>query len=309
MDEDAIYNRHFEVFLLWACRETGVVDELLAGPKGTTTLAADAGITQRAADIVLECLVELGYAERTDGGYRATERLRVFDPETDVLDRGMLPHRIDSLENYMQLPEVMRTGEPPEHTDAGFRNFVGAMATIEDVAVREIVTTVEHAHPRPDTVLDVGGGPGRFGAEFARRGAEVTLFDRPGVLNLLESHHADLGLDVVAGDALESLPTGFDLVFSARMTTSFTPADLRAYFANAFDALEAGGTFVCTERVRGMSEMDNRFAFHMLTLTDTGNTHTADEYRSALEDVGFVDVEAEDVPRTEFQAIVGRKGR
>jgi hypothetical protein len=93
------------------------------------------------------------------------------------------------------------------------------------------------------------------------------------------------------------------------MTTSFTPADLRAYFANAFDALEAGGTFVCTERVRGMSEMDNRFAFHMLTLTDTGNTHTADEYRSALEDVGFVNVEVEDVPRTEFQAIVGRKGR
>lgn len=307
MDEDAIYNRHLDVFLVWACRETGVVDELLDGPKRASELADCANITDRAADIVLEALVDLGYAEQSGEAYEPTDRLTVFDPDTDPLDRGILPHRVDSLESYMQLPEIMRTGETPDHTREGFLNYVGAMATVEDATVREVVTVTEHAHPRPDRILDVGGGPGRFSAEFARRGGDVTLFDRREVLDLLEARHDDLGVDVVAGDATESLPTGYDLVFSARMTTSFTPADLRDYFGNAFDTLDPGGTFVCAERVRGWSEVDDRFAVHMLTLAETGNTHTEAEYRSALEDVGFVDITLEDVPRTEFQAMVGHR--
>jgi SAM-dependent methyltransferase len=307
MDEAAIYNRHLDVFLVWACRETGVIDELIEGPKRSAEVAAGAGITDRAAEIVLEALVDLDYAARTGEAYEAADRLAVFDSDTDPLDRGILPHRVDSLENYMQLPEIMRTGETPDHTREGFLNYVGAMATIEDATVREIVTVTEHAHSRPERILDVGGGPGRFSAEFTRRGGDVTLFDQAEVLDLLESRHDSLGVDVVGGDATESLPTGYDLVFSARMTTSFTPADLRDYFGNAFEALNPGGTFVCAERVRGHSAVDDRFAVHMLTLAETGNTHTESEYRSALGDVGFADVTFVDVPRTEFQAIIGHR--
>ena len=135
----------------------------------------------------------------------------------------------------------------------------------------------------------------------------MTLVDREGVLDLLADHHESAGLDTWAGDARESLPSGFDLVFSARMTTSFTGDDLRDYFGNAFAALGPGGTFACVERVRGHSEVAERFAVHMLTLSATGDTHTEAEYRSALADAGFVDVALEDVPRTEFQALLGRK--
>lgn len=307
MDEDAIYNSHLEVFLLWACRETGVLETLLDGPKTAETVADRAGVTERAARIALDGLADIGHVERTDEGYVATDGLAGFDPETPVLDRGMLPHRIDSLEKYMHLPETMRTGEPPGHTEAGFHNFVGAMATMDDATVREVVTTAEHRHPRPDQVLDVGGGPGSFAAEFAARGADVTLVDREGVLDLLADHHDDLGVAVSPGDARDSLPTGFDLVFSARMTSSFTPADLRDYFSNAYAALEPGGTLVCAERVRGYSEMAERFAVHMLAVFENGDTHGWDAYRSALEDVGFADPSIQEVPRTEYQIVTGRK--
>ena len=307
MDEDAIYNKHLDVFLLWAARETGIVDALLDAPKRAETVADETGVTERAADIALAGLCEAGYVDRTDQTYEPTDRLRSFDPETDALDRGILPHRIDSLEKYVRLPETMRTGEPPEHTEEGFHNYVGAMATIDDATVREIVTTAEHVQPRPDRVLDVGGGPGRFGTEFARRGADVTLVDRPEVLDLAAARHEAAGLDVVAGNATASLPEGFDLAFSARMTSGFTPEEIREYFENTYEALDPGGTFICVERVRGRSEMAERFAVHMLAVFPTGNTYTADTYREALADAGYVDTEIRDVPRTEYQAIVGHK--
>ncbi|MCU4717888.1 class I SAM-dependent methyltransferase [Halapricum hydrolyticum] len=307
MGSNAIYDRHHEVFLLWACRETGVFDALFAGKRRSDVIAEHAGITDRASEIVLEALVDSGYVRETEDGYEPTEELRGFDPETPPLERGILPHRVDSLENYIRLPETMRSGESPEPTADGFKNYMGAMASIRTGTLRAIVTAAEHAHPRPERVLDVGGGPGRFGAEFARRGADVTLLDQREVLDLLDDHHAKLGLDTVEGDARESLPEGFDLVFSARMTVSLSLSGISEYFGNVFEALEPGGTFVAAEWVQGRAEVAERFGVHMLSMSDVGNTYTEDEYLSALESAGFADPEIRDVPDTRFQLVVGRK--
>jgi len=307
MSEEAIYDKHLDVFLLWAARETGMLDELLDGPVDPATVAENAGVTERAAEVSLAALADMGYAGQTDGGYEATGELDGFRPETDLLDRGILPHRIDSLDHYTNLPEIMQSGEIPEHTEAGLRKYMAAMATIDDTTVREIVTTAEHAHPRPDRVLDVGGGPGKITKEFRRRGADVTTVDLPPVVELLRSQHEEDGLDVVAGDAREDLPTGFDLVVSARMILSFSPEELQGYFENAHEALNPGGTFMCTERVWDRSEMATRFAVHMLTVSPTGHTYTEAEYRDALEGAGFEDTEVVDVPGTAFQGIIGHR--
>jgi ubiquinone/menaquinone biosynthesis C-methylase UbiE len=308
VDEDTIYNRHLGVFLLWACRETGVLDELLDGPKTAPEVADRTDVTERAAGIVLDALGDLGYVDAAGDEYEATDAIRVFDPDTPALERGILPHRIDSLENYMALPETMRTGEPPEPTKEGFLNFVGGMAVIEDTVVRSGVTVAEQAHPRPDRVLDVGGGPAKFSREFARRGADVTLVDRPDVIDVVRpTVSEEFGIEWVGGDARESLPQGFDLVFSARMTVSFSLEDVAGYYANAYDALDPGGTFVCMEHVRGRAEVAERFAAHMMSMAGSGNTKTEEQYRSRLEDAGFVDVDVREVPDTDFQAMIGHK--
>lgn len=307
MGSDAIYDRHHEVFLLWACRETGVFDALFAGERQPDAVAEHAGVTERASEIVLESLADADYVRETGDGYEPTEALAGFDPETPPIERGILPHRVDSLENYMRLPETMQTGEAPEPTEEGFNNYMGAMASIPEGTLRAIVTAAEHAHPRPGQVLDVGGGPGQFGAEFARRGAEVTLLDQPEVLERLHDHHATLDLDVVAGDARESLPGGFDLVFSARMTVSLSLSGIREYVGNVFEALEPGGTFVAAEWIRGRAEVAERFGFHMLSMSAVGNTYTDEGYLSALETAGFDDPEIREVPDTRFQLLIGRK--
>lgn len=307
MADGAIYDTQLESFLLWACRETGVLAALLEGPKRPETVAGETDVTEHAADVSLAALEEMGYLRLSGERYEATERLDGFRPETDVLEKGILPHRIDSLEHYMRLPEIMRAGEPPEHGDGGLEKYQGAMATVDESIVRAIVTAAEHVHPRPDHVLDVGSGPGGFAREFRRRGATVTAVDLPPVVDLLSDHYADAGIEFLEADARESLPVGFDLVFSARMILFFSPEQLRSYFETAYEALEAGGTFVCNARVEGRSAGIERFAVHMLTVTSGGHVHTAEEYQSTLKGAGFVDPEVRSVPGTPYHAIAGHK--
>lgn len=307
MSKETIYSKHAPVFVLWACRETGVLDVLRDGPVDATELAARTGITERAADISLSALADLGYAESAGGRYQSTDRLDVFDPETPVTDRGILPHRIDSLENYIDLPERMRTGEYPDPSERELRNYVGGMAAVGEGTVRAGVTAAEHVHPRPGRVLDVGGGIGRFGREFARRGADVTLVDIPPVIETVRPHIDESEVELVSGDALESLPAGFDLAFCGRLTVSFSPEEAEQFFENVYDSLEPGGTVVCLEFVRGRSDIADLFGFHMLTLSGNGNTHTEDQYRSWLEGAGFVRPDLRDVPGTDFCAVVGHR--
>jgi len=89
------------------------------------------------------------------------------------------------------------------------------------------------------------------------------------------------------------------------MTVSLKLDEIQKYFANAFDALDSGGTFVGAEWVRGRSDVAERFGFHMLAISDVGNTYTEEEYRTALEDAGFEDVAIEEVPNTRYQTIIG----
>ncbi|AUX09909.1 SAM-dependent methyltransferase [Halalkaliarchaeum desulfuricum] len=304
---DTIYARHAPVFVLWACRETGIVDTLLEAPREPTEVAETTGVTERAAAVALDALVALGFAEERNGEYRPTDRLSAFDPETPIEERGILPHRLDSLEKYLALPTAMKGGDRPGFSETGLENYAAGMASVDGSLLRAAVTATEHAHPRPDCVLDVGGGIGRFGTEFARRGAAVTLVDRPGVIELARQHLEGSDVEPVPGDALESLPDGFDLAFCGRLTVGFSPAENERLFENVYEALDAGGTVACLEYVSGRSSIAPMFAVHMLAMSETGGTYTEEQYHTWLGRAGFVDVDVRDVPGTDCQLVIGRK--
>lgn len=307
MGSETIYSKHAPLFAVWACRETGVVDALLDGVSESTAIAEETGITDRAADVVLRALLDLGFVEMQDDEYAPTDRLEVLDTERPVPEKGILPHRLDIFENYQALPTVMQTEAYPEVSDRERRNYVGGMAAIGEPVVRAAVSVAERAHPRPGCVLDVGGGIGRFGREFANRGADVTLVDTPAVVERVRPHLADSDIEVSQGDALASLPSGFDLTFCGRLTVSFSPAENERLFANVYDSLRPGGTAVCTEFLRGRSPVAPMFGVHMLAMSETGNTYDEEQYRSWLDRAGFEHPEITDVPGTDFCAVIGRK--
>ncbi|WP_245998629.1 methyltransferase [Halalkalicoccus subterraneus] len=284
------------------------LEALLTEAETPGDVADATDVTERAARIVVRALADDGYFERVDGGYEPTNRALGFLTKTDVRSIGSAPHAIDTLSRWFALPETMETGEVPDPPENWTRNFMGAMASVDSQTVRASVTAAEHARPRPDRVLDVGGGPGTFSREFARRGAAVTLLDRPEVLEVVSSLLGNEPVDLVSGDALEELPSGFDLVFCSRITHVFGPEENRRLFGNCYDALEPGGAIVCTDFVRGRSPRASTFAVNMLAQTERGDTYTEEQYSDWLLEAGFEGPAIRAVPGTEMQAIVGHKG-
>lgn len=294
-----------ELLLLRAARETGVIDAITTKTGTVSGVAAETGVTEHAARVTLGVLADRGFLELVGDEYEITNRALGLLAKTDVRSIGPLPHQLDCLDRALALPETMRTGEPPAEPEHWTANFMGAMASADEATVRACVTAAVHERPDADRVLDVGGGPGTFATEFARRGFDVTLFDQPDVIDLDERHLEHEAVDLVAGDVLDSLPSGFDLVFCSRVAHVFSPDENRRLLENVHDALDPGGVAVLTDYVRGRSEFAPTMAAHMLAQTGTGATYTADEFTEWLADAGFDDPRVADVPGTDLQAIVG----
>jgi SAM-dependent methyltransferase len=294
---------HRELMLLRAARETGVLDALATSADTPAEVAEATGVTERAARITVAALAEMGLLERVGEAYEPTNRMLGFLASADVRSVGSLPHRLDCLERWIALPETMRTGEPPDPPADWTTHFVGAMATVDEATVRASVTAAVHEHPDATRVLDVGGGPGSFAREFASRGFEVTLFDRPEVVERVRPHLSPEPVELVEGDALDGLPSEFDLAFCSRLAHGFAPDENRRLLRNVRDALVPGGTVVLTDHVRGRSDEAAIFAAHMLAQTPAGDTYTEGQFESWLTAAGFVEPRIPDIPGTEMQAI------
>lgn len=298
-----------ELCLLWAARETGIIDAVTFDAGTPDEVADETDVIPRAARITLEAMAEMGFLERVGDEYEPTNRALGLFVKTDVRSVGSVPHKLDCLDRWLALPETMRTGTPPELPDEWTTNFVGAMATVDDSTVRACVTEAVHEHPDAERVLDIGGGPGVFAKEFVRRGFEATLVDQPAVIDIDRRFLEREPIELVVEDITDDLPTGFDIVFCSRVAHALAPDENRMLLRNAFDALEPGGVAVFIDRVRGRADGAALMGAHMLAQTENGDTYTAEQFLDWFEDVGFEGFEIRDVPGTNQQAVVGRRPR
>jgi SAM-dependent methyltransferase len=298
-----------EVLLLRAARETGVLEALTTDAGTPEAVVAETEVTERAARVTLDAMAELGYLQQVGGEYEPTNEMLGFMATADPRSIGRGPMRLDSAEHWLQLPETMRTGEPPEHPDDWTTHYVGGMAAVDDSLVRASVTAAVHQAPDAEHVLDAGGGPGLFAKEFVRRGFDVTLVERPDVVEIDQQFLEHEPIELVVGDVTEDLPEGFDLVFCSRVVHALGPEGAEEFVANAYDALEPGGTLVVTDFVRDRADGAALFGAHVFAMTGEGHTYTEAQFTEWFEDAGFEDVEVRDIPGINNQVIGGRRPR
>jgi precorrin-6B methylase 2 len=298
-----------ELLLLRAARETGMLDALASSADTPEAVAAETGVTERAAEVTVRALAEMGLVEQVGDAWEPTNRMLGFVATRDVRSVGSLPHRLDCLDGWIALPETMRTGEPPERPDDWTRHHAGSLASLDDATVRACVTAAVREHPDADRVLDVAGGPGAFAREFARRGRDVTVFEQPEMAAEARRNLAAEPVSVVAGDARRALSQGFDLAFVARTLQALGPDDGRAILDRVADALDPGGTVVVVELLRARSAGAAAFAAHMLALTEAGDVYSEGTLREWLEDAGFADVRTAAIPGTDLFAVAGDRPR
>ncbi len=293
------------VALLWAARETGVLDALLTSADTPADVADETGVTERAARVAVEMLAAEGFFERVGDAYEPTNRALGLLAKRDVRSIGRLPREIDLFDALAALPETMRTGDPPARAADWTRNRLGAVAATDEAVVRACVTAAVRERPDADRVLDVGGAPGTYAAEFATRGYDAALADRPDAIEVTRPFLATEPVELVEYEFGDELPEA-DLAFLPALATRLAPATYRDCLASVHDALAPDGVVAAVDRLAGRSAGATGAAVEALA-TGGGGTYDADDYRTWLADAGFAGVGVRDVPGTDRQVVTGTK--
>lgn len=298
-----------ELVLLWAARRSGLLDAILDTAGTPSEAAAEAGVTEDAAAVVVESLADLGFVRDVGGEYEITNRALGFLAKRDVRSIGRLPHALDLLDCWTALPETMATGDAPELPADWTQNRLGAHAATDDAVVRARVTAAVREHPDAERVLDLLGASGTYATEFAARGFEATLVDDGACVDAVEPMVRHRGVRTVAADGPRKLgldSEAFELAFAADATSALDPEENRALCAAAFDALEPGGTFVVVDVLRDGSPEAVAARVRALGV-GRGDVYSEATYREWLSDAGFADVACKSVPGDRRRAVVAHR--
>ncbi|MFP8957358.1 methyltransferase domain-containing protein [Natrialbaceae archaeon A-CW3] len=299
------------LLLLRAARETGALEALMTTADTPEALAAETDLTPRAATTLVSALETEGFLVRVDGTYEPTNRSLGFLAKTDVRSIGSLPSTLDRLERGLELASTMRGNDPNTMTDVERRNRLGALAAVDESTVRTVVTELVHVAPDTQRVLEIGGTPGRHAAEFAARGFDVTVYDRPEHLVASRGVLAPADVETLEGtipDGLADTLAGvdrFDLVTAIEQTHRFGPDANERLIQAGVDVLRPGGSLALVTALEG--EAASRAAVDALTTTAEGRWYAPDVYRGWLEAAGLEAVSVRPVPGSAVHVVTGRK--
>ena len=299
----------------------GIFHALDPGARTAPELARELDLQLRPVEILLAFLADAGLLTADageEGSYALTDRSRraLAEPDGDDYIAGGLPLWVSNLRAFTRLPSVLESGGPVEEdgrdgssasdsdsvpeSDRGKREgerlarFMAAMNAAPRDRIRRIVDLCLERVPEARRVLDLGGGPGHMSREFARRGLDVVLFDRPETVRFVATEYGledEDAITLVGGDFLEDpLPDGpFDVVLMSNILHIYSPETNRRLVGKAGEVTGPGGVGAIAEFVRGVSPRAARFALVMLLKTEEGNTYTEEEYAGWLRDAGFRD--------------------
>lgn len=311
--------------LLWAARETGLLDALLTETGDASEAADIAGVTDRAARIIVDALVHLGFFQRTDDAVEPTNRALGLLATRDIRSIGRVPAELDQFGALASLPSAMRADEQEDQhldddellnrsqsdrsqpeTEQRTRHRLGEAYAVDDATVRATVDGIHAANPGADRVLALADGPGRHACELAERGLAVTLLDGKEVIDAVGPLLDGSNVEPVTSSLMEGDPASYDLVFLVDGMWSSAPEENRFTLQAVERALAPGGAFVVIEPLSGRSDATPTVAAKALA-SGSGEPYTEATIAGWCVAAGLDELETSDVPGTSYRAVVAKR--
>jgi O-methyltransferase len=293
--------------------QLGIADLLARGLRTSSELAAAAGVDASSLRRLLRALVAHGVFEE-----EAPDRF-VLNPPAELLRHdvpgsqraGVLFTAGDlRWKLWSDLAESIRTGEAASERAFGKNIFESHAENADESALfNQAMASFSAALSPPliaaydfskfHTIVDVGGGTGRFLADIlvANPGVSGVLFDLPNVLTtaplLLEASGVAGRCELVPGSFFESVPAGGDAYVMKVVIHDWDDARAVSILANCRKAMDRVGSLLIVDRVMPEKAESGRAAesylldLEMLVLTPGGRERTEAEFRSMLASAGF----------------------
>ncbi len=311
-DFEAARDYASKLVLLGSAQRAGIF-EALSEEKDIQSIKHALDADERALQIVLEALCALGYVNKKGDKYILAGKSRsLFLPQGEDYVGGSLPHFLDIMQAWLKLPEIVR-GAKPGRERQDVAAFMNAMASKPDKVVEEAVGHCIKRKSDAKSVLDLGGGPGKYSKVFVRRGLEAVLYDMPDTIDYVRNRFGLGDVVLMKGDFTKDFVDEFsgktfDIIFMGNICHIYSEKENRLLMKRAGNLLRRGGMIAIEDMVRGRSPMAEMFAVNMLANTEGGNTYAEAQYREWLTDAGFREIVLIDIEEKKSQLITGFLG-
>ncbi|MEU7911077.1 class I SAM-dependent methyltransferase [Microbispora bryophytorum] len=303
-----IANGYWATGILGSAAKYSLFTHLDAGVDTADRLAAEAGISARGAQTLLDGLVALGLAELHGTSYRNTPEAAAFLVEGRPAGlSGYAQLKLGQMSRMGSLLEVFRTGGPvnamTEVADNPHWEDVVPAIAAQSVPVATVAADLLGlAEAGEVSILDLGGGSGIFSAIWLglNSAARSTQLDWAPInviaRRLLKERHLADRFTCIDGDlhTVEFGTAAYDIAVYSHVAHQEGPEDNIAIFAKVRAALKPGGTLVVCDYVadddRGGPFFPLLFASEMLLKSKKGGTWRQADYRAWLTEAGFDDV-------------------
>lgn len=274
-----------EFIFVGQSHKLGIFSGLCDKPDTADGLAARMGFDKRAAFILLEALVEMGYLKRQKGKYIVPAQVRRRLVESGGKDyEGDFWQFLTYLVNpWKTLPYVLKHGTPDKssYKDFNMDDFIRGMdSPWKKQIAGEIVKLCLEFHKGAKTAADIGGAPGTIAREFARRGIKTVIFDLPVSMKIMKKELSEVPNIIISeGDATKALPVGtFDIAFLGNLCHGQSPEDNLHIIKMCHEHLNPGGMVAIFDNLRGENPGSAALALHMLTQSPFGDIYTREKY-------------------------------
>lgn len=307
---------------LLAVAQLGLFDLLTDGEARTAdTIAEQLKADVRAIDICGRILTRAGLLSYNDGKFRLTDSARALTAPLNELKWEWRRRQ-----NYADLLETIRTGQPAMSTSGGVvqedeadaRQFLTMLHRRSAAPVQEalkVMREIQAAQPdqRQWRILDLGGGHGRYAATFAAElpHAEATLFDRELATRIARELSGN-GFATRSSDFLkDDLGGPYGIAFMAYVVSGIALDEARALLERLRQVIVPGGSLVIQDMfVDPERNLQPGFAIDFqLTLlleNEQGRFRTVPELSGLLDEAGFPSTRHVPVEDQDYSFIVGR---
>ncbi|MDX1631454.1 MAG: methyltransferase [Thermoanaerobaculia bacterium] len=300
---DRLANGYRRSQILLTAIRLGVFEALEPEGAELEELAARLGTDGRGTRILCDALTALEVLEKTGTRYRNTpvarERLIPDAPGSKV---AMFRHGARLYERWAKLLDSVRTGEPvPDEVidprlESGSRAFAEAMEEIGRESAEKVADAVDFSGV--SRLLDLGGGPGAYALELARRHPELeaVVFDRPETVEVASERIREAGLEdrvgVRGGDAFaDDLGGPWDFVLASNLIHIYSPEENRRLIDRTAATLAPGGRLCVKDFLldpgRTTPPGSALFAVNMLVSSEGGDCYTVDQVGSWMREAGL----------------------
>jgi ubiquinone/menaquinone biosynthesis C-methylase UbiE len=258
------------------------------------SVAKKLSLDPRATELLLNSLVSLKLLKKEGNKFINTSASSKYLVQQSPFYLGDIIRHNDILwTNWSYLNEVIKTGSPANKAFE-LESFILGMHNLanlkKDVLIKQL------SLKGIQKILDLGGGPGTYSMEFAKRGKDVYLFDRPEALEIAKTLIAKEGLGdritLLEGDFLtDPIGSDYDMVLMSQILHSYGKRDIKSLLKKTRNALKPSGILVIHEFYLNSNLTEPLtgaiFSINMLVNTPQGRTYSVQELKKFLKQSGF----------------------